>query len=211
MLPTLGHGAYDFCCTVDSTFWTVIFYLLLGVLYYKAFRAVRVVSQADADDLTVATWLVAKRHPEFKAAIDDLSAQQPQPTAVPGHAAPGARPAPPVYPLQPTPNGLSPSTPNYPAQSAQNVGAEHPQQPDGRAAYGAAAPAGGEPRRTAFPAASLYVHCGDCSRNGFFVYRLPNGDVYSGEFKNGAADGMGTYYFSDGRRLTGMWANGRTF
>ncbi len=46
-------------------------------------------------------------------------------------------------------------------------------------------------------------------REGFAVEYLPNGDSFSGIFKEGKRNGNGIYYFSDGTQFEGMWVNGR--
>ena len=38
--------------------------------------------------------------------------------------------------------------------------------------------------------------------------KFHNGNRYTGGWKNGVADGTGTYTFSDGREVTGPWKNG---
>ena len=40
------------------------------------------------------------------------------------------------------------------------------------------------------------------------VQRMPNGDVYVGEFKRGRRYGAGTFCFAGGLKVTGYWADG---
>ena len=162
LAPTAVHGLYDFCCSAESAFFSMMLYILLGLLYFYCFLTVRKISATDTDDMTAAAAVVAAQHPEYAAALQSLNTFG---------AAPAAAPAPTAYP------GAQP----------------HP------APY------------TAAPVGRVYVNCGDFARNGYQTFRLPNGDLYIGEMKNGLADGYGTYYFCDGRRITGIWSAGRTY
>ena len=40
------------------------------------------------------------------------------------------------------------------------------------------------------------------------IYTFANGDIYTGDFKNGKKSGRGTYVFVNGTRQTGMFENG---
>ena len=66
ILPTLAHGFYDFCCSMDSGFYTFLFYVQLIALYFYSFSTIKKLSAADVDDITAATALVAQMHPDFK-------------------------------------------------------------------------------------------------------------------------------------------------
>ncbi len=54
-----------------------------------------------------------------------------------------------------------------------------------------------------------YSQClrGDCF-NGSCSYRFPNGDIYSGEYKNGLQVGTGVYKWNNGDVYTGSFYNG---
>ena len=169
----------------------VPFYLLLLGLYIYCFRSVKKTSKTDADDLTVAAWLVSQRHPEFREMLAQLAAAQGavgQPA--PGYAAngPAGAPAQP-YPYAPAPGASVPPQGNTPG----------------------GAPASAAPYRTAFPTGTLFVGSAGAPCENYRPFRLPNGDCYCGEWKDGLANGLGTYYFSDGRRVSGMWVSGRTY
>ena len=55
----------------------------------------------------------------------------------------------------------------------------------------------------------FYSQClrGDCF-NGSGSYRFPNGDIYSGEYKNGSQVGTGVYKWNNGDVYTGNFYNG---
>ena len=230
VLPTLFHGAYDFCCTISQSYlWIIIFYLLLIGLYVYSFQSVKKISRVDADDLTVATWLVAQKHPEFKAAIDQWTAQAQTATysgaTVPGVGVPAAAQTPVTAGVRTNIAGAAYSSPyaapagqpyspagqnNVPAgQSATYVRSDV--APTGQPA--ASAPNAPVSRAhtviTSGAASRLVVNCGDPSVSGFTVFNMPDGSRYSGNFKDGAADGFGTYYLPDGRQVTGYWSGGR--
>ena len=208
VLPTVVHGVYDFCCSVDEYFWVVVFYLLLAGLYLYAFRSVKKMSKVDADDMTVATWLVAEKHPDFKAAIERFSAEQAQPGNVAGYTSAGASAAAPPFAPPVSAAGGAASPASSPSSSGAFAGPAVPHTPAG--AGTPVSPAADAVHRTV-PAGTLYVNCGDPSCSGFRIYQMENGDVYAGEFNHGEANGMGTYYFRDGRHVTGLWADGRTY
>ena len=207
VLPVLFHGAYDFCCSFENAFWVVMFYLLLAALYAYCFSSVRKISKMDADDMTVATWLVTKYHPEFGETLTQYAAGQP--AYSPAYAANGAGAA--ASPAQPYASSAQAApSPAAPVQAPQAY--PGPGAPQGNAPTGAGSPAAyAGAYRTAIPAGTLFVSSGGapCENNRPFF--LPTGDCYSGEWKDGLANGMGTYYFKDGRRVTGMWVNGRTY
>jgi len=45
--------------------------------------------------------------------------------------------------------------------------------------------------------------------NGRGTYQYKNGEKYVGEFKNGLLNGRGTYYYNSGNRYDGEWKNGK--
>jgi hypothetical protein len=49
---------------------------------------------------------------------------------------------------------------------------------------------------------------GDCD-NGFGIYRYNEGDVYTGEFKEGFRHGQGTYFWASGDKYVGNWISGK--
>jgi len=67
LAPTLAHGFYDFCATIDSAVFTVIFLLFLGSLYFICFFNVRKLSKADTYSASLSMDMVLKKHPEAAA------------------------------------------------------------------------------------------------------------------------------------------------
>ena len=66
-MPVLAHGFYDFCATIDSAVFTVIFLLFLGFLYFICFINVRKLSKADTYSASLSMDMVLKKHPEAAA------------------------------------------------------------------------------------------------------------------------------------------------
>ena len=67
IMPVLAHGFYDFCATMDSVFFTVLFLLFLGFLYFICFYSVRKLSKADAYSASLSMDMVLEKHPEASA------------------------------------------------------------------------------------------------------------------------------------------------
>ena len=211
VLPTLFHGAYDFCCSFgQSYFWIGIFYLLLIGLYVYSFRVVKKMSRVDADDLTVATWLVAQKHPEFKTAIEQWTAQA-QAANVPGAGIPADAQTPVAAGVRTTAPGAACSSPYaMPAGQPYDCAWQNNAPAGQTAAPASYAPVSRAPAvATSGAAARLFVNCGDPAVSGFGVFRMPDGSRYDGNFKDGLADGFGTCCFPDGRQVTGYWSGGR--
>ncbi len=65
-IPTLVHGFYDFCLSINSVFWCVIvFYLFLVGLYIYCFSKVREASREDGGLYTYSFKVLTKLHPEL--------------------------------------------------------------------------------------------------------------------------------------------------
>jgi len=63
LIPVIAHGFYDFCCTINSVWATVVFYAFIIFLYVHCFRRIKQMSAADRNDVTYAMKLVAKKYP----------------------------------------------------------------------------------------------------------------------------------------------------
>ena len=69
VFPVLVHGFYDFCCSLDSGFATVLFYGMLIALFVFCFKRVSRVSQDDTSSGKLALGMVFRRYPEVAAAF----------------------------------------------------------------------------------------------------------------------------------------------
>lgn len=63
LVPTAAHGFYDFCATVDSWIFTIIFFIFLGFMYFICFRNVYKLSRADNYSSYLSMDMVLKKHP----------------------------------------------------------------------------------------------------------------------------------------------------
>ena len=66
-VPVLAHGFYDFCATIDSVIFTVIFLVFLGLLYFICFYNVRKLSKADTYSASLSMDMVLEKHPDAAA------------------------------------------------------------------------------------------------------------------------------------------------
>ena len=65
LVPVLAHGFYDFCLSVDDTFFTVVFYIFLAGLYIFCFRRINKFSMADITYGSLVMTVFLKRNPEL--------------------------------------------------------------------------------------------------------------------------------------------------
>ncbi len=109
VLPVLAHGTYDYLCSVSSWWGTLLFVVLLIVLYVTQFKRISSMSKEDADEVGYAISLVCKKYPDVKRLIDAAVQNMSQPAA----------------PAKPTPAGIRQThsfsdfdfTPSQPSQS----------------------------------------------------------------------------------------------
>ena len=66
LIPVLIHGFYDFCCTIDSIFFTLLFLGFITFLYIYCFRKIKRMSNADEYNNIYAMSLVFKKYPHLK-------------------------------------------------------------------------------------------------------------------------------------------------
>jgi len=64
LIPVLAHGFYDFCCTINSTWATVVFYAFIIFLYFHCFKKIKQMSTMDNNDVAYAIRLVSKKYPK---------------------------------------------------------------------------------------------------------------------------------------------------
>lgn len=65
LIPTLAHGFYDFCCTLDSGLAVLVFYAFVIFLYIHCFRKIRRISYADGYTGDYARSILARKYPEL--------------------------------------------------------------------------------------------------------------------------------------------------
>lgn len=63
LVPILGHGLYDYCCTIDTALATFTLYAFVLFLYIYCFGKIKKMSNSDALDVTVSTAMVIKKYP----------------------------------------------------------------------------------------------------------------------------------------------------
>lgn len=66
LIPVLIHGMYDFCCTIDSLFFTVLFLAFIVFLYYYCFRKIKEASFMDDYNNIHAMRLVLRKYPNLQ-------------------------------------------------------------------------------------------------------------------------------------------------
>ncbi len=99
--PILAHGLYDYCLSLNSTFSTILFYVLLIGAYIFCFMRISKMSQKDKLDYGAAIDLLVEAYPPYKTAVYSALAQpagtQPAPTGYGQYGqtrtAPGAYPS----------------------------------------------------------------------------------------------------------------------
>ncbi len=69
VFPVLVHGFYDFSCSLDSAFATVLFYAMLIALYVFCFKRVSNVSRDDTASGKLALGMVFRKYPEAAAQL----------------------------------------------------------------------------------------------------------------------------------------------
>ena len=66
LMPILAHGAYDFCCTINSTLMTILFIVLEIFLYVYCFGKINKISRADGYTHDYAILMLLKEHPHLR-------------------------------------------------------------------------------------------------------------------------------------------------
>lgn len=74
LIPVVAHGFYDFCCTIDSAWATVVFYAFIIFLYVHCFKKIKQMSDRDAADTTYAKNLVVNKYSSsfFKGKVGNV-------------------------------------------------------------------------------------------------------------------------------------------
>lgn len=63
LMPTLAHGIYNFCCSSDSVWYQITFYVFILFLYLHCFGRIRRMSRADAPSGAYARVLIKRKYP----------------------------------------------------------------------------------------------------------------------------------------------------
>lgn len=63
LMPTLAHGIYNFCCSSDSVWYQIAFYVFILFLYLHCFGRIRRMSRADAPSGAYARELIKRKYP----------------------------------------------------------------------------------------------------------------------------------------------------
>lgn len=69
IIPVLAHGAYDFCCSIGSVLFTLIFIAFVIFLYRHCFKKIKTLSQQDGDTHDYALLMLVEKYPEDKSVI----------------------------------------------------------------------------------------------------------------------------------------------
>lgn len=77
VMPVLTHGIYDYLCSVSSWLATVLFAVLLIVLYITQFRRISKMSKNDADEIGYAISIVCEKYPVIKTLICSSAQNEP--------------------------------------------------------------------------------------------------------------------------------------
>lgn len=65
IVPILFHGFYDFCLSVDSALFNLVFFIFLIFLYIKSFSTIKKMSASDIADHKVVTGILYNKYPEL--------------------------------------------------------------------------------------------------------------------------------------------------
>lgn len=76
VFPVIVHGLYDFMLSVNSTFWTIVFFIFLGGQYIYAFFTVRKISKLDNNDNIFAIGMLSNAYPQIRQLMEAMAAQQ---------------------------------------------------------------------------------------------------------------------------------------
>ena len=66
LAPILAHGAYDFCCSLDSAFMTLVFIVLEIFLYVHCFGKIKAMSKYDGNTHDYALVMLMKKYPQHQ-------------------------------------------------------------------------------------------------------------------------------------------------
>lgn len=69
LIPMSAHGLYDYCCTIESTLASVIFYLLVLSLYMYCFYQISKMSRIDVMDSRFMNRIILKKYPYLDASL----------------------------------------------------------------------------------------------------------------------------------------------
>jgi len=76
LVPTLAHGFYDFCCTLDSGLATLAFYAFVIFMYIHCFRKIRKISLADGYTGEYAKAILFQKYPELFTVKEEPEVQE---------------------------------------------------------------------------------------------------------------------------------------
>ena len=65
LIPTLAHGFYDFCCTLNSGLAMAAFFLFVIFMYFHCFKKIRKMSFADGYTGNYAQDYIFRKYPEL--------------------------------------------------------------------------------------------------------------------------------------------------
>ncbi len=65
LVPTLAHGFYDFCCTLDSWIAVLVFYAFVIFMYFHCFGKIRKMSYADGYIGDYAKSVLVRKYPSL--------------------------------------------------------------------------------------------------------------------------------------------------
>jgi len=65
LVPTLAHGFYDFCCTLDSWIAVLVFYAFVIFMYFHCFSKIRKMSYADGYIGDYAKSILVRKYPSL--------------------------------------------------------------------------------------------------------------------------------------------------
>lgn len=66
LIPVLAHGFYDFCCTVDSTFFMLVLLVFVMFMYSHCFSKIKRMSKSDNFESNYVQYLLKKKYPEYR-------------------------------------------------------------------------------------------------------------------------------------------------
>lgn len=76
IVPTLIHGYYDFCCSVEEFWATIFFYMLMSGLYIFCFARVRKLSVMDGMDHHIVNAMLWRKYPELREQFSRISTEE---------------------------------------------------------------------------------------------------------------------------------------
>lgn len=64
-IPVIFHGTYNFCCSADSLWYTLIFYVFVGFMYVHCFGKIKSMSAEDTPTGEKTIKLLTEKYPEL--------------------------------------------------------------------------------------------------------------------------------------------------